>query len=114
MTVPDRGTTGSSPDFASGPIIPNSLFPIHVSGVTRRNGVIFNSGVVNSDVSPLDASLDPPFYVDGHSHFPFFIADNLDFGPAGTRPQGDYEYRVKMTDQQGNGWKITVRFTVTR
>jgi hypothetical protein len=28
MNIPAPGTTGSSPDFASGPIIPNSLFPI--------------------------------------------------------------------------------------
>src|SRR5512133_3291837 len=28
MNVPAPGTTGSSPDFASGPIIPNSVFPI--------------------------------------------------------------------------------------
>ena len=29
------------------------------------------------DVPPLDA-IEPPFDVDGHSHFPVFIADNLD------------------------------------
>ena len=28
MLVPDPGVTGSSRDFASGPVIPNSLFPI--------------------------------------------------------------------------------------
>ena len=28
MLVPDPGITGSSRDFASGPVIPNSLFPI--------------------------------------------------------------------------------------
>ena len=32
------------------------------------------------DVPPLDA-INPPFDVDGHSHFPVFIADNTDFGP---------------------------------
>src|SRR5215467_1202691 len=37
MTVPNPGTTGSSPDFKSGPIIPNTLFPIHVEGQTFRN-----------------------------------------------------------------------------
>jgi hypothetical protein len=114
MTVPNRGTTGSSPDFVSGPIIPNSLFPIHVSGATWRNGAIFNANVVTSDIPPLDASLDPPFNVDGHSHFPFFVADNLDFGPAGTKPQGNYEYRLTMLDQQGNGWSIVIKFTITK
>ena len=28
MLVPDPGITGSSRDFASGPVIPNSLFPL--------------------------------------------------------------------------------------
>jgi hypothetical protein len=32
MTVPWPGTVGSSPDFTSGPIIPNMLFPIHMAG----------------------------------------------------------------------------------
>jgi hypothetical protein len=32
MTVPWPGTVGSSPDFTSGPIIPNMLCRIHVAG----------------------------------------------------------------------------------
>ena len=42
MTVPNPGTTGSSPDFKSGPIIPNTLFPIHVGGETFRNNQLWN------------------------------------------------------------------------
>lgn len=114
MTVPDPGTTGSSPDFPSGPIIPNSLFPIHVHGVTVRNSASFNPYVADFNVPALDANIDPRFAgVEGHSHFPVFIADNLDFGPAGTKPQGSYEYQLKMVDQQGNGWSIVARFTIT-
>ena len=33
INIPARETIGSSPDFTSGPIIPNSLFPIHVKGI---------------------------------------------------------------------------------
>jgi hypothetical protein len=49
--------------------------------------------------------------VDGHSHFPIFFADNSSFGSGGPI-SGHYEYRVTMTDTAGNGWSITVAFTV--
>jgi len=112
MNVPKPGTTGSSPDFASGPIIPNSVFPITVYGVTVRNGVSFNPFLVNASVPALNA-LTTPFNVDGASHFPMFIADNMDFGPAGTDPAGNYRYQMTMMDQQGNGWSIVADFTIT-
>ena len=71
MNVPDPGTTGSSPDFASGPIISNDLFPISVSAEFLHNGdVIANDSF---DVPLLDDALNPPFDVDGHSHFPLFF-----------------------------------------
>ena len=111
MNVPAPGTTGSSPDFASGPIIPNRLFPIHVSSTDLHNGRKF-SDVAAFDVPPLDQSLDPPFNVDGHSHFPMFLADVADFGPAGAKLPGSYEYRTVMTDQSGNGWFIRAHFAV--
>jgi hypothetical protein len=110
MTVPNPGTTGSSPDFASGPIIPNSLFPFHVDGVDIHNGE--NTDVVaDFDVPALDSSLDPPFFVDGHSHFPIFLADNADFVSA-PNLRGSYEYRTTMIDQQGNGWLVVAKFAV--
>jgi hypothetical protein len=114
MVVPrSRGSVpaGSSPDFDFGPIIPNSLFPIDVTGFSERFGEPF-SFLAAFSVPPLDASLDPPFDVDGHSHFPIFIADNIDFGPAGVDPSGEYEWTIRMLDQTGNGWEITVRFVI--
>ena len=111
MNVPKPGTTGSSPDFASGTIIPNSLFPINGSGVTVRNGASFNPFLASFSVPALN-TLTPPFNVDGASHFPVFIADNMDFGPPGTAPQGNYEYQLTMTDHQGNGWSIVAQFTI--
>lgn len=110
MNVPFPGTTGSSPDFASGPIIPNSLFPIHVSAVDVHNGKLF-SNAADFDTPALD-TIDPPFFVDGHSHFPVFIADNADFGPAGANLLGSYDYRIVMTDSSGNGWLIRAHFEV--
>lgn len=111
MTVPHPGTTGSSPDFTSGPIIPNALFPIHVYGQTYRNNQLWDPYPADFDVPPLTPELSCPFNVDGHSHFPIFLTDNADFGPGGPIA-GQYEYRVKMTDVNGNGWSITVYFSV--
>lgn len=110
MTVPAPGTTGSSPDFASGPIIPNTLFPIEVSTRHQHNGKPFTAE--DFEVPPLDANLTPPFNVDGHSHFPFFNADNADFAPPGAKLPGSYEYQIVMIDQLGNGWRITAHFAV--
>lgn len=115
MTVPDPGTSGSSPDFASGPIIPNTLFPITVTGVSTRNGTVFDPALANSAVPPLnDPSLTPSFDVEGHSHFPFFIAEATLFGPGGVGPAGNYKYTITMTDQVGNGWTIHAHFVVKK
>jgi len=111
MNVPYPGTTGSSPDFASGPVIPNSLFPIHVNATSTHNGRPFST-VFDGDVLALDGNLNPPFAVDGHSHFPFFLADNADFGPPGGKLNGSYTWEATMTDTLGNGWSIKVHFAV--
>lgn len=112
MIVPTDGApTGSSPDFASGPIIPNSLFPISVAGTAFRNGALFDPDLGTFSRKSL-ASLNPPFLVDGDSHFPIFYADAVDFGPAGTNPLGNYDYQVLMRDQLGNGWDIHDQFSV--
>ena len=111
MNVPAPGATGSSPDFSSGPIIPNALFPIHFSGINVHNGKYF-SNLGAAEVPPLDANLTPPFNVDGHSHFPVFFADNADFGPVGAKLRGSYQFQIVMTDQLGNGWRITAHFAL--
>ena len=105
---------GSSPDFDSGRIIPNSLFPIHIDGTAYRNGAVFDAALANFDVPPLDDRLTPSFDVDGHSHFPMFIGDNADFAPPGIDLPGRYKYELTMLDQLGNGWSITVRFGIRR
>jgi hypothetical protein len=113
MTVPNPGTIGSSPDFKSGPIIPNTVFPIHVVGQTFRNNQFWDPYLAIFDVPALTDQLSCPFPVDGHSHFPMFFADNWSFGPGGPI-SGHYEYRVTMTDTTGNGWSIIVSFTVRK
>jgi hypothetical protein len=115
MTVPYHGSTGSSPDYDSGPIIPNSLFPIHITGVTYHNGELFNQWLVDVTVPPT-TEMTPVFNtnVDGHSHFPMWVADNADFGPSGTDLRGTYHYSIDMVDSSGNGWHMNVFFTVRR
>lgn len=112
MAIPFPGTTGSSPDFASGPIIPNSIFPIHFVAYDYHNGHVFSTAA-DFDLPPLDATLNPPFNVDGHSHIPLFLADNADFGPPGANLSGEYLYHSTLTDATGNGWTVQARFTVT-
>lgn len=108
MNVPHPGTTGSSPDYASGPIIPNGLFPIHVAGTSTHNGAYF-SNLGEFDVPALDTI---GYNVDGHSHFPFFYADNADFGPPDAKLRGSYAWLITMVDTTGNGWRIEAHFAV--
>jgi hypothetical protein len=112
MNVPAPGVTGSSPDFAAGPIIPNSLFPFDVTVSTYRNKQLF-SATGEFQVPPLDANLDPPFAVDGHSHFPFFYADAADFAlDARGKLRGSYNYDVRIVDASGSGWQVQVHFAL--
>jgi hypothetical protein len=114
MNIPAPGTGGRSPDSACTPpprIIPNTLFPITGPIEVSRNGVVFDTNTLS--VPPLDEMLNPPFpNVKGHSHFPFFFAESAEFLPQGTSPRGEYEIRITMTDQQGQGWLIVAPFTI--
>ena len=114
MFVPRFGAKGSSPDFRRGPIIPNTLFPIHVEGPSERNGTVFDPALTDFDVPPLTGAIDPRFAgLDGHSHFPFYVADNADFGPAGIDLTGRYRYDLTFVDATGRGWRVTARFSIT-
>ena len=94
-------------------IVPNSLFPIRVTGFSTRDGERFATNLVDFSVPPLDSpDLTPSFDVDGHSHLPVFIADNHDFGPPETAIAGEYQYHITMLDAHGDGWFILVSFSV--
>jgi hypothetical protein len=116
MLVPDPGITGRSPDFASGPIIPNSLFPMTLAGVTTRNGEPFNPAFIPpSPLAPLDETVAPRFAdVEGHSHIPIFVAESQLFGPPGTPVEGRYRFELTLRDNEGNGWDITSQFIVRK
>jgi hypothetical protein len=107
MVLPGAGSpTGSSPDFSAGPILPHTLFPLTISGLTFTNGVV-NAVLGEFQVPAIDQV--PGFEgLDGHSHIPFFFGDNFDF--AFQQVTGDYEYRISLLDAAGNGYDITAAF----
>lgn len=112
MVVPAPGVTGSSPDFAAGPVIPNSVFPIDVVGTNAHNNKPF-SFLGHAVVPPLDGAIDARFAgLDGHSHFPMFWADSADFGPVGAKLEGTYRFSITMLDVQGNGYAIEAHYTL--
>jgi hypothetical protein len=114
MLVPHPGTIGSSPDFSSGPIIPNTLFPIVVQGQTFHNKKLWDRFLAGGSIPPLTPALTHcPFSVDGHSHIPYFLGDNTSFQTDGSGSVvGGYEFRITMIDHTGSGWHISVYFTV--
>jgi hypothetical protein len=101
---------GSSPDFASGPIIPNALFPLVVDGDLYRDGVLYDP-YYDGSFTGFDA-WHPPVAVDGSSHSMFWLEENSSFVPD-VMPQGGYEFRISILDGSGSGWAITVPFTVS-
>jgi hypothetical protein len=104
MVLPDPGITGSSRDFASGPIIPNSLFPFTSGGEMWRNGALAaNFG--DSQVAPFRPT-DLPF--EGMSHRLTFSF----YWNAGANNLGNYEYRKSLRDAEGNGWDIVAPFRI--
>lgn len=108
MVVPSAGApTGASPDGASTPIIPNSVFPIHVAVAAFQNDVMVPDYDYSFDVPPLDNNLNPPFNVDGHSHFPLFDVTVMDGVP--TYP-GTLENRVHLEDTNGDGYDLVFTY----
>ncbi|HEX6107727.1 MAG TPA: hypothetical protein VFZ26_19230 [Gemmatimonadales bacterium] len=116
MLVPDPGVTGRSPDFASGPIIPNSLFPMTLAGVVTRDGEPFDPAFIPpSELAPLDGTVAPRFAgVEGHSHLPIFTAESHLLAPPGTPVEGRYRFEITLRDSEGNGWDITSQFVVRK
>jgi hypothetical protein len=103
-----RSPTGSSPDFTSGPILQNDIFPLTVDGGTFTNGILNDSlGQFRVPAINLVLSFEE---LEGHSHIPFFFVDNYDF--ASSPITGNYEYRISILDSDGNGYEIDAPFQV--
>ena len=110
MLLPDPGITGSSRDFVSGPVIPNSLFPV------TRNVYVIQTGVLVDRLAGVDGQFsvrsgDVPF--DGTSHcanVTYVYHPWDDDLTAGTL--GNYELQQQLRDVQGNGWDMIASFRV--
>jgi hypothetical protein len=103
LLLPDPGITGSSRDFAAGPVIPNSLFPITRTGTVRKDGALeYDYGDSQVIVRPTDQ----PF--DGSSHRLFFQT----YWNRGAENVGNYEFHRSLRDAQGNGWDIVAQFRI--
>jgi hypothetical protein len=108
MLLPDPGITGSSRDFASGPVIPNSLFPMSTHAEMWLDGVLVETlqdGIFNiraGDVPFTGASHRAPVQV---VWYPW--ANDPNAGPLGS-----HEIRWSLRDNQGNGWDMSAPFRV--
>lgn len=109
LMVPDSGAPmGSSPDFAAGPILPNSLFPLLSSGSLSRGSTVVDSEFPGS--WPALGQLHPPLSQDGWSHLVNSWWDNTDY--VASLGAGSYRYDFRIEDSLSNGWTISVPFTV--
>jgi hypothetical protein len=104
LLIPDPGETGSSRDFASGPIIPNRVFPINDDTDVVRNGVVVDG--------EFDGAFPRTGGFAGKSHDWALYCDDAKFFPPGTELPGSYEWRSSLRDAQGNGWNIVAPFQV--
>ena len=121
--VPGAGAPrGSSFDFAEGPIIPNPRFPLTTIGRVFRDGATFDPNIL-LETRGYDEFM-PPIDADGPSHLflPLLENDlvNLPRDPAnpgnGPPPQpvidGEYQFKLAITDSGGSGWVLDLPFTV--
>lgn len=106
MLVPDPGVIGNAREFDCGPVIPNSVLPISITGVASLNGQVYDPQLVQGGNVPTDLG------VDGRSHFPALTEDDVSYGPSGVEPVGHFVYDYTVRDQQGNGWRIVVAFDI--
>ncbi len=108
MMLPNPGVTGSSRDFASGPVIPNSIFPMHSHAEMWLDGALVET-LQDQDFNPRAGDVG----FTGASHrapsqavwWPW--ANDPNAGPLGS-----HELRWTLRDNQGNGWNMVAAFQV--
>ncbi|MCA9262850.1 MAG: hypothetical protein KDA60_03335 [Planctomycetales bacterium] len=106
LTPVANAPTGSSFDYANGPIMPNSIFPITVVGDVFLNGAPYELGAFNTELPAQSGA-------DGRSHFLVEHWENSAFAPPGLGSLvGAYEYRLTMRDSNNNGYNIRGQFHV--
>jgi len=101
--VPDAGAVkGTSADFDYGRIIPNALFPMHVT--VAMDPPLFDPGF--DAAIPGNDSFEPPIEADGMSHalVHFRISEAYLQPPA--VHLGAFLLNVTITDASGSGWTV--------
>ena len=109
MWLPDPGITGSSRDFASGPVIPNSLFPFTSHAEMWLDGVkveTLQDQMVNIRAGDVG--------FDGASHRAPSQAVWYPWADSNAGPLGSHEIRWSLRDNQGNGWDMALRSRLFR
>ena len=114
MWLPDPGIVGSSCDFASGPVIPNSLFPFSLLAEMWLDGVkveTLQDQMVDirpdAPGKPGDVGFDGAMYCVLSQVVWWPWADDANAGPTGS-----HELRWSLRDNQGNGWDMSAPFQV--
>jgi len=110
LLVPEEGgLTGSTPDYATGPVISDGLFPLTVDGAVFKDGEL-----VDDDFDEPYASLSSRGGTeDGFSHVPLSWACSPDsFEPVGESYVGAYGWLVARRDANGDGWDVRVPFEI--
>jgi len=109
FVAPDVGAPmGKSADFDSGPIVPNSIFPMFLGQDLYREGVLVDP--VGDGYFPASTAITPG--TEGYSHLPVTWVTGMGWVPTGTPVKGDYSWKLDVIDKNGSGWTITVPFTV--
>jgi hypothetical protein len=118
LLVPrSNAPNGPSPDFASGPVLPNAIFPISWTSVVLRNGVLFEDqgvleipalGAIGTATDAAGNSVN--FTGLNWSHIPAISETDPRFGPPGISSAGDYAFTGSLRDASGNGWDYVVSF----
>jgi hypothetical protein len=96
---------GATPDYASGKVLPDSLFPISIDADALYGNVIFYTALDSK--YPALGSIQPDSGLAGYSHIPLVFALNSDNVIPAT---GFYRWRIRVIDATGSGWTIVVHF----
>ncbi|MEO8272203.1 MAG: PEP-CTERM sorting domain-containing protein [Aureliella sp.] len=105
MTPNALAPTGSSFDFANGPIISAA------GGLPTGSGDVYLNGNPY-EISAFGIGVAPDGF-DGVSHIVGAVWENSTFAPPGlTSLVGDYEYRLTIRDSSNNGYNVLGSFSV--
>jgi hypothetical protein len=120
MQIPNANSpVGKTPDYESGAALALNTYPYTVSITVHFEGQPI---VVDDRVSdPYPATAGTLVYEDGspityagllESHLPTTAAIGAPLEAPAEFILGDYEYRVRFLDANGNGWEFTAPFSV--